>query len=97
MIYEHAIVSIRDGAEDDFEAAFRRAPALFARVPGCHGAQLRRCIESPRKYELLIGWDDVDAHMVGFRGSPLFGEWRALVGDYFTEPPAVQHYTVVEL
>jgi heme-degrading monooxygenase HmoA len=95
VIFEHAIVSIDPGRAEEFESAFAQAPALFARAAGCHGAELRRCIEDPSQYELLVGWDDVEAHTEGFRGSPLFTEWRNLVGGFFTSPPTVKHYRVV--
>ncbi len=94
MIYEHAVLAIQPGRERGFEAAFARAPAIFARVPGFHGIELRRCIEERSSYLVLVVWDDVDAHM-GFRESPLFAEWRAIVGDFFAEPPAVHHYETV--
>ena len=95
MIVEHATLPIQPGREAEFETAFAGARALFARVDGCHDVELRRCIEDPSRYVLLVGWDDVEAHTVGFRGSPQFPEWRALVGDFFAEPPTVEHYRTV--
>ncbi|HVW48494.1 MAG TPA: antibiotic biosynthesis monooxygenase [Solirubrobacterales bacterium] len=95
MIVEHATLEIEPGREADFEAAFAAAPAIFAAVPGCHEVELRRCIENPGRYLLFVEWDDVEAHTVGFRQSPLFADWRALVGDFFAAPPAVEHYSRV--
>lgn len=95
MIFEHAILSIQPGREDEFESAFAKAPELFARVEGCHGIELRRCIEEPSTYQIILGWDDLEAHTVRFRESPHFTEWRGLVGEYFASPPAVQHYRIV--
>jgi hypothetical protein len=37
-------------------------------------------------------WDTLEDHMVGFRESPAFAEWRALLGPHFAGPPAVEHY-----
>lgn len=95
VISEHAILSIQPGREDEFEAAIAKAPALFAQVDGCHGIELRRCIENPSTYQIILGWDDVEAHTERFRGSPQFSEWRSLVGEFFASPPTVQHYRVV--
>jgi heme-degrading monooxygenase HmoA len=95
MIYEHAILSIQSGREDEFESAFAAAPAIFARADGCHGAELRRSIEQPSQYELIVGWDDVETHTERFRGSPLFSEWRGLVGEFFATPPTLLHYRTV--
>jgi heme-degrading monooxygenase HmoA len=94
MVFEHAILSIHPGREAQFESVFTDAPAIFARADGCHGIELRRCIEVPSQYEAIVGWDDVETHD-RFRGSPLFSEWRGLVGQCFAAPPAVQHYRIV--
>jgi hypothetical protein len=32
---------------------------------------------------------------VDFRGSPLFAQWRAIVGPFFAQPPQVEHFTLV--
>jgi quinol monooxygenase YgiN len=92
VIVEHATLEIEPGREAEFEAAFAAAPAIFAQAEGCHGVELRRCIEHPGRYLLFVTWDSVDHHMVTFRESPLFADWRALVGDFFATPPTVEHY-----
>lgn len=95
MIFEHAVLMIEPGRESEFEAAFAAAPEVFARADGCHGAELRRCTETPSRYVVIVGWDSVEAHTVGFRESPLFTEWRGIVGGFFASPPAVEHYSPV--
>jgi hypothetical protein len=39
--------------------------------------------------------ETLENHTVDFRGSTLFAEWRALVGDFFAQPPHVQHFAAV--
>ena len=56
---------------------------------------MRRGIESPDRFVLLIQWETLEDHTVAFRGGPLFAEWRAIVGPYFAAPPAVEHFTRV--
>ena len=51
--------------------------------------------ETPRAYRLLVKWETVDDHMVGFRNSEDFQEWRRLVGRYFDGPPKVMHAQLV--
>ncbi len=93
MIVEHVMMSIHPGQEEAFASAFASAPAIFARAEGCHGVLgLRRCHEQPSTYLLLIGWDSVAAHTDVFRSSPLFAEWRGLVGGFFASPPEVLHF-----
>ncbi len=96
MILEHALISIEPGREAEFETAFLGgAPEIFAQAEGCHGVELRRCIERPSHFLLLVKWDSVEAHMVGFRESPLFEQWRAIVSGFFASPPSVEHYSAV--
>jgi heme-degrading monooxygenase HmoA len=95
MVLEHALITVPAGQEGDFEAAFEEAKVVLAASPGCRGARLHRGIEHPNRYLLLVEWDRLDDHVVGFRESPRFGAWRALVGPYFAEPPEVDHYQQV--
>ena len=40
---------------------------------------------------LLIEWESVEAHNVGFRESDRFPLWRALIGPFFDGDPRVEH------
>jgi quinol monooxygenase YgiN len=53
---------------------------------------LLRQIENPGTYLLLVGWSSLDAHLVEFRGSDLFQQWRGAVGEYFAAAPTVVHF-----
>lgn len=64
---------------------------LFRRAQGCHGVQLKRSIEQPQRYRLIVAWETVEHHTVEFRNSADFAEWRRLVGHCFAAPPAVEH------
>ncbi|WP_414901679.1 putative quinol monooxygenase [Sphingomonas flavalba] len=90
-VLEHALITIKPGAEAAFEAAVAQALPLFRTVPGCHAVRLDRSIEQG-SYVLLARWDEVADHMV-FRASPAFARWRELVGGYFAAPPVVDHLT----
>ena len=92
MILESGILSIEPGQEAAFEAALPAAKAVITSSPGCRGIEVRRCVERPSHYLLLVQWDAVEDHMVGFRNSDLFRQWRALLGLYFAELPAVEHF-----
>lgn len=95
MIVELAQISIQSGREAEFEAAFASAVAIVAASNGYLAHELRRCVETPGRYVLLVRWRTLEDHTVGFRGSPAFGEWRAQVGPYFAGPPIVEHYRPV--
>jgi heme-degrading monooxygenase HmoA len=53
---------------------------------------MTRGIESPSAFVLMIEWDSLDDHEIGFRQSERFPAWRALIGPFFAEPPAIEHY-----
>ena len=91
MVLEIADFSIKAGTEDAFAAAVREGLALIGRTPGFQGARLTRSIESPTRFVLLIEWDTVEAHTVGFRESERFPQWRALIGPFFDGNPYVEH------
>lgn len=95
MIVEHAAVSITPGREADFLAALEQAKAVLAESPGWCGIQVHRSIERPSTFLLAISWETLEDHTVGFRGGELFAQWRALIGPFFAEPPAVEHWSFV--
>lgn len=92
MITEVATVKVKPGSEEDFIAAVGKAADVFRRADNCLGFGLMRCVEDPAEFDVIIRWVTLEDHTVGFRGSPLFAEWRALVGPHFAEPPSVKHY-----
>ena len=94
-ILEHVILPVIPGREPEFEAAFETARHIVAGMPGCRSVRLSRGIEHPRNYLLLIEWDSVEAHEVGFRGSPEYQEWKALLHHFYDPFPTVEHFTPV--
>ncbi|WP_200306313.1 antibiotic biosynthesis monooxygenase family protein [Streptomyces adelaidensis] len=92
-VVEHAQLTVEAGREQDFEAAFAEAREVLAEADGFHWSELLRCEERPQTYLLLVGWDSVEAHTVGFRESARFRRWREAVGPFFAGPPSVEHYS----
>ncbi len=52
------------------------------------------CVERPNTYLFTIDWETLEDHMVGFRESELFTQWRELIGPHFDGPPTVEHFTL---
>jgi heme-degrading monooxygenase HmoA len=96
MIVERALMAITPGREADFEAAMAQAKGVVSQSPGFRSIRVTRGIESPSTYLLLLEWDTLEDHTVGFRESELFTQWRGLIGEFFAEPPAVEHYTPID-
>ena len=95
MILEHAILPVVPGREADFEAVFAEAQSIIAGMPGFVDLRLSRSIETPNEYLLLVHWESVHAHEVGFRGSPEYGRWRELLHGFYEPFPVVEHFTEV--
>jgi len=92
MIVEHALLRVRDGETEAFEAAMRRAIPLIAASPGFHDITVRPAIETPGLYLLLVRWDDIASHRDGFRKSDRYVELRALLHHYYEPMPEVRYF-----
>lgn len=97
MILEAAILHVKQGQEQDFEAAFRTASPIIASMKGYQGHQLQRCLETAGQYLLLVHWETLEDHTVGFRGSEQYQEWRRLLHHFYDPFPVVEHYESVKL
>jgi heme-degrading monooxygenase HmoA len=96
MILELADIRIHPERANAFETNVNVAlKTIFPKAKGFLGSEFKRGIESPARYVLLLKWETLENHTVDFLGSPLFGEWRALVGEFFAAPPSVEHFEVV--
>jgi heme-degrading monooxygenase HmoA len=95
MIWEVASLTIKSGMEIEFEAGVAKAAPVFQSAKGCRSLKLHRSIEHPSNYRLIVGWDTVEDHMVHFRNSEGFAEWRKLVSHCFETPPVVEHTSEV--
>ena len=96
MILEIADIRIPPGQQAAFDEAIQRGVStVISRARGFKGWQVRKGIESPERYLLMIEWETLEDHTVHFRGGPLFAEWRAIVAPFFAGPPSVEHYTLL--
>lgn len=95
MIHEIAHIRIKPDSKQGFEAAVKAAEWHFKVAKGCRSFRLERTIEDPLAYRLVVGWDSVEDHMVTFRATEGFAEWRALIAPHFAEPPEVYHVELV--
>jgi len=96
MILEVADIRIAPGQQAAFDEAIQRGLAtVVSKAKGFRGFKVNKGIESPERYLLMIFWDTLEDHTVGFREGPLFAQWRAIVGPYFAQPPQVEHFRLV--
>ena len=92
MILEQAVLDMKPGETAAFEAAFAEAQRLISASPGYLSHELQRCIEKPNRYLLLVRWETLEAHTVGFRQSAPYQKWKALLHHFYDPFPAVEHY-----
>ena len=93
MILEVALLDVIPGQESRFQRSFVEAQKIISSIPGYMGHELRRCIETPCRYILLVSWVTLEDHTVGFRGSPQYQEWKSLLHHYYDPFPVVEHYS----
>lgn len=96
MILEVAILDVKPGQEKEFEGSFARAQTIISSMPGYVSHQLQKCLEKSSRYLLLVNWQTLEDHTVGFRQSAEYQEWRALLHHYYDPFPEVEHYACVD-
>jgi heme-degrading monooxygenase HmoA len=96
MILELADIRITPGQQAAFEEAIQRGvTTVISKAKGFQGYKVNKGIESPDRYVLQIFWATLEDHTIGFRESPEFAQWRAIVGPFFASAPMVEHFTLV--
>ena len=97
MILEAAMLQVKHGMEIEFEAAFRKASAIISSMEGYQSHQLHRCMETEAKYLLLVQWDALEDHTIGFRESGEYQQWKKLLHHFYDPFPIVEHYEKIYL
>ena len=95
MILEVAHLHIKRGECAAFEAAFAQATPIIVRMHGYVSHQIQRGIEDDHHYVLLVNWQTLEDHTVGFRGSTEFQQWRALLHHFYDPFPKVLHFAAL--
>ena len=95
MILEVATLDVKPNQEDAFETAFTEAQQIISSMTGYVSHQLQKCVENPNRYILLVNWQTLEDHTIGFRESDEYQEWRTLLHHFYDPLPSVKHYTSV--
>jgi heme-degrading monooxygenase HmoA len=95
MIVEIALLKAKAGAAQQLCDGLRSARPVISRADGYQGSVFYQGIEDPRAFILRVEWETLEAHMQGFRQSPLLAEWRGHFYHLLDEPPTVTHYEAV--
>ena len=96
MIREVAQICIREEARGQFVADLGRAVTEI--LPDVAGViefvHVGWCLERPNVYMFTIDWETLDDHLMGFRESEQFTQWRTLIGPHFDGPAVVEHFSL---
>ena len=92
MVLEVAVLNVEQGETRGFEAAFKQAEGIIAASPGYVSHELKKCLEADHRYLLLVQWQTLEDHTVGFRGSAAYKKWRTLLHHFYDPFPTVEHY-----
>ncbi len=94
-ILEIAILKIKPGRNREFEMAFAEASKIISAMPGYLSHELQKCIEVDHQYLLLVNWQTLEDHTLGFRRSPEDQIWKKLLHHFYDPFPTVEHYQMV--
>ena len=95
MVLEVAVLFVKSGLEADFERDFKTASSIISSIGGYKSHQLQKCVEVENKYILLVQWQHLENHTIGFRSSDKYLLWKNLLHHYYDPFPIVEHYEVV--
>ena len=97
MITELAILYVKEGEQKYFQSDFAKAGQFISSIKGYVKHSLRKCLEKDNKYILLVDWENLDDHTIGFRQSAQYLEWKRLLHHYYDPFPTVEHFeTIIE-
>ncbi|MEH2375013.1 antibiotic biosynthesis monooxygenase family protein [Nostoc sp.] len=97
MILEAVILPVKPGLESNFETAFKKASKIISSMDGYLSHELHKCIEVKGKYLLLVKWETLESHTVGFRSSVEYQEWKKLLHHFYDPFPTVEHFEEIEI
>ena len=97
MILEATILYVKPGHESRFENDFKTAGQYISSIPGYIKHSLQKCIEQNNKYLLLVEWETLEDHTIGFRQSAAYIPWKELLHHYYNPFPVVEHFEAVAL
>ena len=95
MILEVAILNVIQGREKQFEEDFKIAGKYISSINGYVSHSLKKCIEQENKYILLVSWEKLEDHTIGFRQSKQYLEWKNLLHNYYDPFPTVEHFETI--
>lgn len=95
MIVEYTRYKVDEKRRTLFERVYEKAGEALVSSTHCLRYDLSHCTEDPDHYILRIEWDSEEGHLKGFRASPEFKSFFALVQPYAKDIEEMRHYEVI--
>jgi heme-degrading monooxygenase HmoA len=96
MILEVAMLQVKPDLTKDFEDSFKEASKILSKMKGYINHEVQKCIEDKNKYILMVRWETLEDHTIGFRRSAEYQEWKRLLHHFYDPFPIVEHFEVLE-
>ncbi|PGT20026.1 antibiotic biosynthesis monooxygenase family protein [Bacillus cereus] len=96
MILEAVMLQVKDVMKTEYESVFKQASSIISSMQGYINHELQRCMGHKGKYLLLVQWETLEDHTIGFRQSEQYQEWKALLHHFYDPFPTVEHFERVE-
>ena len=65
---------------------------IIQSINGYINHELRKCVEKEDQYILLVTWESIESHEIGFRKSVAYEDWKNLLHHFYDPFPVVEHY-----
>ena len=92
MILEAALLEVKEELASTFESDFKTASKYISSIDGYISHSLNKCIEHEHKYLLLVNWEQLEDHTIGFRESEAYLSWKEILHKYYDPFPVVEHF-----
>jgi heme-degrading monooxygenase HmoA len=92
MILEVAVLHIIESKTDQFEINFKKASEIISKRKGYIKHELHKNLSNKNKYILMVQWETLEDHTIGFRGSEEYKDWKSLLHHFYEPFPEVEYY-----
>ena len=95
MFMEIVQFPCKPGQEEEFEKTVSSLMPRFKTLKGFQGFELRRSVEAPSKFYLMVRWEKLEDHTVGYAQSDVRPVVGAALGAFAGGAPTVEHGKLV--
>ena len=92
MILEIAILNVASDKVKDFEKDFAEAQKIISSMGGYVSHSLKKSSDYPNRYLLMVKWQKLEDHQIGFRKSEQYQVWKKMLHHYYNPVPKVEYY-----